>query len=98
MIVVVFFLDPNNYQVVDERFEKHYGCNLRESLSRAKERKLIFTGLSFYLSPSVRPSYLDLCEMIKSAGGSVLLDAQRVQYFQEPLSNDINKTVSALFI
>lgn len=85
------FCDPNNYQVVDERFEKHYGCNLRESLVRARERKLLFTGLSFYLSPSVRPSYADLSEMIKSAGGSVLTDAHRVQYFQEPFTDD-NKT------
>lgn len=76
----------------DERFEKHYQCNLKETLIRVKEKKPLLAGLNFYLSPSVRPSHQDLSEMIRSAGGNVLTDAQRVQYFQEPF-NDINKTV-----
>ena len=36
------FKDPNDYQVVDERFEKHYGCSLKDSLDRARERKPLF--------------------------------------------------------
>ena len=47
------------------------------------------------MSPSVRPSHQDLSEMIKSAGGNVLIDAQRVQHFQEPF-NDLNKTVTII--
>ena len=36
------FMDPTEYQVKDEKFEKHYNCCLKESLERAKTRRPIF--------------------------------------------------------
>ena len=87
------FKDPNDYQVKDERFEKHYGCCLRESLERARERKFLFAGIMFYLSPSVRPSYNDLEEMIRSAGGVVVRDMPSLQQLNEKYLLDDRKTV-----
>ncbi|CAF0879757.1 unnamed protein product [Brachionus calyciflorus] len=85
------FLDPSSYQVKDEKFEKHYKCCLKESLERAKTNKPLFHGLVFYLSPSVKPSYQDLVDMIKSAGGTVTNDVPNLQMINEPF-RDENKT------
>jgi len=38
-INIVFFslnIDPNDYEIRDEKFEKHYNCSLKESLERAR--------------------------------------------------------------
>ena len=82
------FLDPLKYQIKDERFEKHYSCCLKDSLFRAKQNKPLFSGYFFYMSPSVRPSYTDLEEMIRSAGGVVLKDVPVLQKFSEPFQDD----------
>ena len=47
----------------------------------------------FYLSPSVRPSYDDLDEMIRSAGGSVVRDMPSLQQLNEKYLLDERKTV-----
>ena len=47
----------------------------------------------FYLSPSVRPSYNDLEEMIRSAGGSVLRDMPSAQQLNDKYLLDERKTV-----
>lgn len=44
----------------------------------------------FYLSPSVRPSYKDMEEMIKSAGGIVLRDVPKLINFNEPFCDEYN--------
>lgn len=36
-------LDPLDYQVKDDQFERHYSCCLKESLDRARERKPLFS-------------------------------------------------------
>jgi hypothetical protein len=36
------FKDPLDYQIMDECFEKHYSCSLKESLERARHRKPLF--------------------------------------------------------
>jgi hypothetical protein len=46
----------------------------------------------FYLSPSVKPSYNDLEEMIRSAGGSVLRDVPNINCFYETFIDE-KKTV-----
>lgn len=90
------FLDPNEYQVKDEKFEHHFKCCLKESLERARLRRPLFAGLVFYLSPSVKPSYQDLEEMIKSGGGTVTKDILNMQHFSEPFKDE-NKTVIRKF-
>jgi hypothetical protein len=82
------FLDPMNFQIKDDRFEKHYSCCLKDSLLRAKQNKPLFSGYFFYMSPSVRPSYGDLEDMIRSAGGVVLRDVPTLQKFSEPFQDD----------
>jgi hypothetical protein len=92
------FLDPLDYQVKDERFEKHYNCCLKESLERAKERKPLFNGFFFYLSPSVRPSYADLEEMVRSAGGIVVRDVPTLQQFHEPFIDDRKTGLTSRYV
>lgn len=87
------FKDPKFYEIKDESFESHYMCNLKESLERAKSECLILSGLQFYLSPSVRPSYNDLEEMIKNAGGIVVRDVFSLNLYTEPYLDE-KKTVS----
>ena len=48
----------------------------------------------FYLSPSVRPSYKDLEEMIKSAGGTVMRDVPNINNFYERFIDE-KRTVSS---
>lgn len=86
------FKDPKFYEIKDNNFETHYKCNLKESLERAKSDCPVFTGLQFYLSPSVRPSYNDLEEMIKNAGGNVVKDVFTLDLYTEPYL-DVKKTV-----
>ena len=84
------FVDAGDarYAIRDERFESHYGCSLSESLRRARESlKPLFAGLSFYMSPSVRPSYDELAEMIRSAGGTVLADVPPVHKLAKALDD-----------
>ena len=50
----------------------------------------------FYLSPSVRPTYKDMEEMIKSAGGIVLRDVPKLNNFYEPF-NDEHNSVNIIF-
>ena len=44
----------------------------------------------FYLSPSVRPTYKDMEEMIKSAGGIVLRDVPKLTSFTESFTDEYN--------
>lgn len=44
----------------------------------------------FYLSPSVRPTYKDMEEMIKSAGGVVLRDVPKLTNFNETFVDEHN--------
>ncbi len=83
------FKDPTRYEILDSAFEMHYSCCLRESLQRAKNRPLL-SGLQFYLSPSVRPSYSDLEEMIRNAGGTVMHDVPTLVQLNEPFDDQMN--------
>ncbi len=83
------FKETTNYEILDEGFETYYSCCLRESLQRARTRKLL-NGFEFYLTPSVRPSYSDLEEMIKNAGGIVLHDVPTLVQLNEPFEDLMN--------
>lgn len=77
----------------DSQFETRYQCvSLREALSRARQHKQankhLFDGLTFYLSPSVRPNYADLKEMAELAGGSVVINFPTLAQLQQPLDSD----------
>ena len=76
------------YEIKDEKFESHYACNLKESLERARGGSPLFSGLIFYLSPTVRPSYVHLEEMIKNAGGTVRSDVFTLNLYTEPFIDE----------
>ena len=59
-------------------------------------RGLLLNGLVFYLSPSVRPSYKDLEEMIQSANGQIMQNLPTLSQLQEPCKDERN-TVSYSF-
>ena len=52
----------------------------------------------FYLSPSVRPTYKDMEEMIKSAGGAVLRDVPKLTNFTEPFTDESNPELKSKYI
>lgn len=56
---------------------------------------LFYKGLVFYLSPSVRPSYRDLTDMITAAGGTVTNDIPTLSMIYEPFKDEF-KTVHIL--
>lgn len=87
------FNDPSAYAIKDIDFEQHYSVDLSESLLRAKTKKPLCSGLMFYLSPTVRPSYNDLKEMIINSGGTVLQDVPTLKQFAEPFYDE-NQTVN----
>ncbi|RNA00045.1 PAX-interacting 1 [Brachionus plicatilis] len=91
------FLDPSDYQVKDEWFENYYGCSLKDSLERAKRRPM-FNGLIFYLSPSVRPSYQDLTDMINAAGGSVTNDIPTLPMIHEPFIDEFKTNLKSKYV
>ena len=52
----------------------------------------------FYLSPSVRPTYKDMEEMIKSAGGIVLRDVPKLTSFTESFIDEYNSVRTHIHI
>lgn len=65
------FLEEEKYFLNDELGEREVGCNLQESLRKAKSSP-IFRGLVFYITPGVIPPVEELKRVIESAGGAVL--------------------------
>ncbi|KAL8572757.1 hypothetical protein ACOMHN_030339 [Nucella lapillus] len=65
------FLEEEKYQLRDEAGEREVGCNIQESLRKAKTSP-IFQGLVFYITPGVIPPVEELKKVIESAGGAVL--------------------------
>lgn len=62
------FLNETTYSLHDPSGEAEMKCLLIESLKRARARPL-FTGMTFYVTPSVQPPIGDLRKVIESAGG-----------------------------
>ncbi|XP_053384133.1 PAX-interacting protein 1-like [Mercenaria mercenaria] len=65
------FLNETTYTLHDPAGEAEMKCVLMESLKRARTRSL-FTGMTFYVTPSVQPPVCDLRKVIESAGGTLL--------------------------
>uniref|UniRef100_A0A915PVT9 PAX-interacting protein 1 n=1 Tax=Setaria digitata TaxID=48799 RepID=A0A915PVT9_9BILA len=71
--------DSLDYFVRDDENEKIFGYNLKYSILKARYRKL-FQDVTFYLTPSVEPSYEELLALIELAGGTVLRERPQPQY------------------
>ncbi|KHN81189.1 PAX-interacting protein 1 [Toxocara canis] len=65
--------DTLDYFARDEENEKAFGYNLKYSVLRARYRR-VFEEVTFYVTPSVEPSYKAICSLITTAGGKLLKD------------------------
>ncbi|XP_014392743.1 PREDICTED: mediator of DNA damage checkpoint protein 1 isoform X3 [Myotis brandtii] len=65
------FLPPDDYVVTDPEQEKNFGFSLRDSLSRARERRLL-EGYEIHVTPGVQPPPPQMGEIISCCGGTVL--------------------------
>nr|XP_055245911.1 mediator of DNA damage checkpoint protein 1 isoform X5 [Gorilla gorilla gorilla] len=66
-----FFLPPDEYVVTDPEQEKNFGFSLQDSLSRARERRLL-EGYEIYVTPGVQPPPPQMGEIISCCGGTYL--------------------------
>ncbi|XP_036104687.1 mediator of DNA damage checkpoint protein 1 [Molossus molossus] len=66
-----YFLPPDEYVVTDPEQEKNFGFSLRDSLSRARERRLL-EGYEIHVTPGVQPPPPQMGEIISCCGGTVL--------------------------
>ncbi|XP_051009561.1 mediator of DNA damage checkpoint protein 1 [Acomys russatus] len=65
------FLPPDKYLVIDPEQEKNFSFSLRDSLSRARERRLL-EGYEIHVTPGVQPPPPQMGEIISCCGGTVL--------------------------
>ncbi|KAK1327546.1 hypothetical protein QTO34_013048 [Cnephaeus nilssonii] len=65
------FLPPDGYVVTDPEQERNFGFSLRDSLSRARARRLL-KGYEIHVTPGVQPPPPQMGEIISCCGGTVL--------------------------
>ncbi|KAM8779808.1 mediator of DNA damage checkpoint protein 1 [Rhynchonycteris naso] len=65
------FLPTEEYVVSDPEQEKNFGFSLRDSLRRARERRLL-EGYEVHVTPGVQPPPPQMAEIVSCCGGTVL--------------------------
>ncbi|KAI5634191.1 twin BRCT domain-containing protein [Phthorimaea operculella] len=65
------FADEAKHGLKDEAFNKMFKCDIQEVLLCGEQRRKIFEGVTFFLTPCVKPSRGQLTEMIELCGGKV---------------------------
>ncbi|EGG07323.1 uncharacterized protein MELLADRAFT_74693 [Melampsora larici-populina 98AG31] len=75
-------IEPDDYLLNDRHGETIHGFTLQESLSRAREAKLL-SGETFYVSPSVKPDFETIKELIELADGKVITTTPLVRNIRE---------------
>ncbi|KAK9768936.1 regulator of Ty1 Transposition [Basidiobolus ranarum] len=65
------FLDEEGFQLEDEASEKNYQFSLKESLIRAKSKKLL-DKMTVYITPSTQPKSSTMKSLIECAGGKLV--------------------------
>ncbi|CAH0713668.1 unnamed protein product, partial [Brenthis ino] len=65
------FADEAKHGLRDEAFNKIFKCDIDEVLLCGEQRKKLFEGITFFLTPCVKPSKAGLTEMIELCGGKV---------------------------
>lgn len=65
------FADEAQFGLKDESFNKMYKCDVSEVLLCGEQRRKLFEGITFFLTPCVKPSRSQLTEMIELCGGKV---------------------------
>lgn len=64
------FLRPDEYTLNDEQFRKQYNCDIQEVI-KSTIRKTLFSGKTFFVTPSVRPKHKEVVQLIEFCGGKV---------------------------
>ncbi|KAL4703506.1 hypothetical protein ACJJTC_018090 [Scirpophaga incertulas] len=65
------FADEAEHELRDEEFNKMFQCDISEVLLCGEQRRKLFEGITFFLTPCVKPSRSCLTEMIELCGGKV---------------------------
>ncbi|CAH2093665.1 unnamed protein product [Euphydryas editha] len=65
------FADEAKHGLRDEAFNKMFKCDVDEVLLCGEQRRKLFDGITFFLTPCVKPSKAGLTEMIELCGGKV---------------------------
>lgn len=65
------FADEAKHELRDEAFNKMYKCDISEVLLCGEQRRKLFEGITFFLTPCVKPSRASLTELIELCGGKV---------------------------
>ncbi|XP_050353636.1 PAX-interacting protein 1-like isoform X2 [Nymphalis io] len=65
------FADEAKHGLRDEVFNKAFKCDIDEVLLCGEQRRKLFEGMTFFLTPCVKPSKAGLTEMIELCGGKV---------------------------
>uniref|UniRef100_A0A1X7V386 PAX-interacting protein 1 n=1 Tax=Amphimedon queenslandica TaxID=400682 RepID=A0A1X7V386_AMPQE len=81
-----YLLDATPYLLRDEDGEEFYDMTISLSLGRAKEKKLL-SGLCFYSTQNVVPSFQSLQSIVESAGGELLTEVKLNRRFGKDLHN-----------
>uniref|UniRef100_A0A914CNJ2 PAX-interacting protein 1 n=1 Tax=Acrobeloides nanus TaxID=290746 RepID=A0A914CNJ2_9BILA len=63
-------IDELEFFVRDSENERKYGFNLKNTIKRARHRK-VFENITFHVSRGVQPAYDIICNLIIDAGGKV---------------------------
>lgn len=64
------FLPTESFEWNDDSFHKTFGCDLPTVLALPNRQRL-FAGITFHMTPSVRPSYKELQLLVDLCGGQV---------------------------
>ncbi|GBP00594.1 PAX-interacting protein 1 [Eumeta japonica] len=65
------FADEAQYGLRDDAFNGTFKCDVSEVLLSGEERRRLFEGVTFFLTPCVKPSRAALTEIIELCGGKV---------------------------
>jgi PAX-interacting protein 1 len=65
------FADEAQHELRDDSFNAMFKCDISEVLLCGEQRKRLFEGITFFLTPCVKPSRSALTEMIQLCGGKV---------------------------
>ncbi|KAF0765516.1 protein PF14 0175 isoform X3 [Aphis craccivora] len=79
---VKMFQDANDFLIVDKDAERKYQFKLKESLAKAKTKKLL-DGYNVLVTPSVKPGPQEMKVIIACAGGNYVLNWTDTQCTKE---------------
>lgn len=65
------FADEAQFGLRDEAFNKMFKCDISEVLLSGEQRRRLFEGVTFFLTPCIKPSRASLIEIIELCGGKV---------------------------